>query len=339
MYDKFDFELINIDREKNEYRCIDIKDKSEDIKDYFLNIRKSIIEERESRVFKTRSETSEVFTAIKKILLNTKDLRTQAVIISKRLLTIENQTQERYKQFADIKKGSLFICKFSLETITNIILVKIEHTPFIDENDLKKHIGLPYKNEILKSCLFQFDDENSIMSIIAHDSNGDISDYWWNKFLELEKVSSDEQNTILAFETIDNILVKYVKSESPPDYSLLRNNLIGYFRKNSSFVMDEMIKYVVSDYHPYNKLINNADIKSKILESSKNKKIDFSFTIIPEKIKAKIRTVVKINPDIEIRINSNVEKLKSVIRGEIGNDGKKYIKILADETAFERFNY
>jgi uncharacterized protein YfcZ (UPF0381/DUF406 family) len=339
MNNKFDFELINIDREKNEYRCIDIKDKSEDLKNYFLNIRESIIEERVSRVFRTRSETTEVFTAVKKITQNSKALNSQAVIIAKRLLNIENQTQERYKQIADIKNGSLFVCKFSLDTITNIILVKIEHTPFIDENDLKKHIGLPYKNEILKSCLFQFDDENVILSIIAHDSNGDISDYWWNKFLELEKVSSDEQNTILAFDTIDNVLVKNVKNKSPADYSLLRNTLIAYFRKNSSFVMDKMIKYVVDDYQPLNNTVNIAEIKSKIKEASNNKKLDTSFTIIPEKIKAKIRTVVKINNNIEIRINNDVEKFRSVICSEIGNDGKKYIKILADDTAFERFNY
>jgi hypothetical protein len=54
----FNFELINIDREKNEYRRIDIKNKSEDLKNYFLKIRDAILDEKESRVFKIASDTA-----------------------------------------------------------------------------------------------------------------------------------------------------------------------------------------------------------------------------------------------------------------------------------------
>jgi hypothetical protein len=335
----FDCELISIDRENNTYNRMPLQEKSDDLEKYFFEIRDSIIEERENRVFRITSETTQVFTAIRTILLDSKTIQPQSEIIAKRLLRIENETQERYKQLPDIQRGSLFICKFPAETITNILLVKIEHSSIFDETDLAKHSGLPIKKEILKSCLFQFDEDNTIITIMAHDSHGDVSVYWWSQFLELEKVSNDEQNTVIAFDSIDSILNRNIKNKAPSDYSLLRNNLIGYFQTKSSFMLQDMIEHVIGNYKPINENINIDEIKNKILELPKKKKFDTSFTIISAKISAKIKNSVKINDMVELRINKFVDDLQSIIHSEIGTDGKKYIKIIADDDAYSRFNY
>jgi hypothetical protein len=335
----FDCELINIDRENNNYSHIPLSGETDDLKNYILGIRDSIIEEKESRVFKITSETTQVFTAVKAVLLDSSVIQTQSGIIAKRLLRIENETRDRYKQLPDIQKGSLLVCKFPSEVIMNILLIKIEHSSFIDEADLTKHNGLPLKKEILKSCLFQFDEDANIISIIAHDSNGDISVYWWNNFLELEKVSNDIQNTVVAFDSIENVLRKNIKDKAPSDYSLLRNNLIGYFRTKTSFKLHELVEYVIGNYTPINDGINLEDIKEKILSLPTKKKFDATFTLMPKEIKAKMRNAVKINEMVELRINSYIDNFKTIIRSEMGIDGKKYIKIVADDDAYSKFDY
>jgi hypothetical protein len=334
----FDCELIRIDREKNSCTRVQLQEKSDDLEKYILGIRDSITEERENRVFKIASETTQVFAAIKTILLDSKTIQIQSEIIANRLLRIENETRNRYKQLPDIQRGSLLVCIFPSEVVMNILLIKIEHSSFIDENDLTKHNGLPIKKEILKSCLFQFDEDDNIITIIAHDSHGDISAYWWNNFLELEKVSSDEQNTAVAFDSIETVLIKNVKNNAPSDYSLLRNNLIGYFRTKTSFQLPELVEYVIGDYEPIND-INLQSIKDKILNLPYKKKFDTAFTIMPGAINAKMRHSVKINEMVELRINSYIDDFRSIIHSEMGTDGKKYIRIIANDDAYSRFDY
>jgi hypothetical protein len=337
--DKIIFELINIDRENKSYNRIDIKSVSVDLREYVLRLRQAILSEKESRIFDFTSNTTEVIVCLKKILVDDKNIKKQSEIIAKRLLVIENEIQVRYEQIVELKKGSLIVCKFLIDEIYNILLVKIEHTPFIDETDLKRHIGLPFKNEILKSCLFQYNDSNEITNITAHDSNGTIANYWWNRFLELKEVTSDERNTIVAFGGIDSVLNKNLKKQAPSDYTLLRNNLIGYFNTTSKFSIKKMLDYVIGDYEPINSSVNIAEIKDKIMELPQKMHFDTSFKIKPEKIKARSRNIIKINDKIELRIQNHVDDLRSVIHSEMGDDGKKYIKIAADDNAFDRFKY
>jgi hypothetical protein len=336
---KIIFELINIDRENKSYNRIDIKSVSVDLREYVLRLRETILDEKERRVFDFTSNTTEVIVCLKKILANDKNIKKQSEIIAKRLLVIENEIQSRYEQIVELKKGSLIICKFLIDEIYNILLVKIEHTPFIDETDLKRHIGLPFKNEILKSCLFQFDDSDEIINITAHDSNGTIANYWWNRFLELKEVTSDEKNTIVAFNGIDSVLNKDLKKLAPSDYTLLRNNLIGYFHTTPKFSIKKLLDYVIGDYEPINPGVNIAEIKDKIMELPKKIHFDTSFKIIPGKIKARSRNIIRINDRIELRIQNYVDDLRSVIYSEMGDDGKKYIKIAAEDSAFDRFKY
>jgi hypothetical protein len=336
---KIIFELINIDRENKSYNRIDIKSDSTDLREYVLRLREAILNEKESRLFDFTSNTTEVIVCLKKILANDKNIKKQSEIIAKRLLVIENEVQTRYEQIVELKKGSLIVCKFITDEIYNILLVKIEHTPFIDETDFKRHIGLPFKNEILKSCLFQFDDSNEITSITAHDSNGTIANYWWNRFLELKEVTSDERNTIVAFNGIDGVLNKNLKKQAPSDYTLLRNNLIGYFHTTPKFSVKKMLNYVIGDYEPISSSVNIVEIKDKIMELPKKMNFDASFNIISAKIKARSRNIIRINDKIELRIQNYVDNLRSVIYSEMGDDGKKYIKIVAEDSAFDRFKY
>jgi len=339
MQGKIGFELLNIDREANAYNRIVITDTSRDLEDYILRLRSSIIEEEETRIYNMRSETTEVVAAVLKILDSDKNLVEQSEVIARRLLKIEVETQDRYDHIAKIKKGSLFITKFILDDVTNILIVKIEHSPFIDEADLKKHIGLPFENEVLKSCLFQFDDEQELMSILAHDSNGIIAAYWWNTFLELEEISSDAQNTKTAFNSIDLYLSRKIRPTAPADYTLIRNNLIGFFRTKKKFGIKKMVESVIGEYKFSDADINADEIKGALLELPTKKHFDSSFSIVSEEINARIRKIIRINDSVDIRINDFTENMKSVIHSVKARDGKKYVQILADDDAYARFEY
>jgi hypothetical protein len=339
MENKSTFALINIDRENNKFNRIDIKNISSDLNEYILAIRKAILDEKESRMFNYTSNTTEVIVALKKIISNNNSITKQSEIIAQRLLKIEIETQTRYEQIADIKKGSLFICKFFIEDIPNILIVKIEHSPFIDEIDFKKHIGLPFKNEVLKSSLFQFNDTNEIINIMLHDSNGTIANYWWNSFLELKEISSDEQNTLKAFNTIEKVLNKNLKHQSPADYTLLRNNLIGYFKTKRKFSIKDAVNQIIGSYDPINPEIDISLIKTRVSELPKVKKFDSVFNITPNEIKARQKYIIKISDMVELHIRDHVQDLKSVIHSEIGSDGNKYVKILVGDDVFSLFKY
>jgi hypothetical protein len=339
MQGKIGFELLNIDRENESYNRIFISETSKDLEDYILQLRTSIIDEKETRMYNMRSETTEVVASVMKILEADKNLTPQSEVIAKRLLKIEVETQDRYDHIAKIKKGSLFITKFIIDGAINILIVKIEHSPFIDESDLKKHIGLPFENEVLKSCLFQFDEEQELISILAHDSNGIIATYWWNTFLELEEISSDVQNTKSAFNAIDSFLSRKIRPTAPSDYTLIRNNLIGYFRTTKKFGIKKMVETVIGDYELLDKDIDIDEIKKALIDLPVKRKFDSNFSIVSEEINARIRKTIKINESVDIRINDFTEDLKSVIHSVKAKDGKKYVQILADDDAYEKFKY
>ena len=329
--------LFAIDRAAGKIKKIDINDISQDMKEYIETQKKAIIEKSNSRHYRPSSNSTEVFSLLSKIIVS-EEIDKNSVKIANRLLRIELKTQDRYKM-TSVQSGSLLLIHFTEDSTESYIIIKVEHNSFLDETDFIKHIGLPLEKETLKSCLYQLNDDLEMIDVIAYDTNPTIADYWWNGFLELEPLKTDEENTKKAFAAIENVLGRSIKKTSPADYSLVRNNLIGYFKTTTSFSITEVTDYIMGDYTPINSEIDIEKIKEKINELPDKKGFDQRFEIKPKEIDARIRVKVQINEHVDLKIQNHIEDLKTIICSALGSDGKKYIKIRASDEAFNRFNY
>jgi 37-kD nucleoid-associated bacterial protein len=326
-----------------ENKCIITKEKGEtDLDEYIHSVVTNVLETPDNRHFNFVSETTEVRALIDEIMRNKDNVdkfNEATKGIADRLLREELVAQERYQKITEIKKGSLIQSLIEYNDYHYILIAKVEHESFLNTEDLIKQIGLPFEKKTLKTCLIKIN-EDDIGDVIVTDTNAKISTYWVKSFLELKELNSDEHNTQMAFNAVDQLLTRNVKKISPPDYTVLRNTLIGYFRSQQNFSMDSMISMVFGEYVPENESIDIEKLKQAVRKLPEQKKFDTHFEIKDKVITAKIKRVVKLSDKIELQLNDHIEQLKNVIKSKVAPNGDKYIEIkIENEEAFDMFRF
>lgn len=161
--------------------------------------------------------------------------------------------------------------------------------------------------------------------------------YWADSFLELDALTTDEENTKKAFQSIDKTLTKKIKYKSGIDYSIIRNNFVGYLRKPESIDYDSMIDHILEDYEAVN--LDEHELKD-LISSLKllpdQKKFDRQFNSVPSQIRTRIRKVYKVNAGIEMRIQGHINDFDRTIVAGYDERGSRYIRIQTDDD--ETFN-
>jgi len=334
--------LLKYDIKFRTLHHIDINDKThfpklitnvgEDLDTYITDLIGIILEKNDDREYEPANEDAGFIIDICNILKlnNARKVEQNAQLISNKLLKIEKETQEKYKQITDIQKGTLIQSLIQIDHKILYLISKIEHSAFIDESDFKKHIGLPYEKRILKTCLIEFSKDLEITKIYVFDTNSITSNYWWNSFLELKMLTSDESNTRKAFESIENCLSRQLKTDFPKENILFRNNLIGYFKTNSQFRLSTLITSIIGDYQTDSKGLDIDKLKTLITKLPEKNKFDRSFNIIASSIRAKTK-VIRVNEGIELNLKDYVTDLKSLIKSYEEENGDKYLLIKTDD--------
>ncbi|WP_342026034.1 hypothetical protein AADC60_08085 [Cytobacillus pseudoceanisediminis] len=314
-----------------------------DLNEYIHDLVKTIITTPDNRYFKFKSDTTEIKNQVDKLFANqqSKEIFEEAsLVIAQRLLRTEISTQQRYQHLTDIQKGSLIESFLEFEGDKYFLITKVEHERFLNTEDLVRQIGLPYEKRTLKTCLIRLALDGSVSDVIVTDSNNKISVYWYDEFIELDELNSNETNTKKAFYSIDNELNKIIKKKSPSDYTVLRNNLIGYFRSQTNFAFENMIQTVFGEYQPDNPEINMDNVKQVVRQLPEKKGFDTRFEVIEKEINARIRKVVRISDKIELKLNDHIEQLRSTIKSETRPNGDKVIVIKTEnEEAFNLFKF
>lgn len=316
-----------------------------DLNDYLRGLMLKILKMPNSKHFKPSSDSTEVVSLITDFM-NRKDevsFDDVSLRVSERLLRVETKTQRRYKGITEMKRGSLIQSVFpSTQDITNFYLIaKVEHESFLNEKDLSKQNGMSYEQKILKTCLIELDDDNNIIDIIVTDSNSTISDYWYDGFLDLIELNTNQYNTKSAFYSIEQLLTRKLKKQAPSDFIELRNNLISYFRTHKDYLHEEMLNNVFGDYRP-NILPEDSfqQLKEAVNKLPSNKSFDTHFSIDVKEVKARMKMKISLNNQIELKITDDIEELKSVIHSDYGPDGTRNIIIKTDnEEAFNLFYF
>lgn len=318
-----------------------------DLDEYIVELLDTIVDLPDSRYFGFESENTEVRVLLDKIITEKNENPDEPNCIpisndiANRLLRKEKEAQEKYAHLTKLQKGSLIQSLVEYQGQLYFLISKVEHESFLNTEDLVRQIGLPYEKKALKTCLIKFTNDDDIESIIVSDTNVRISQYWVKDFLELKEKNSNERNTSTAFNSIDVILTRQIKSKSPSDYTMLRNNLIGYFKTQPEFAFEQMVSTIFGEYQPEKPdSVDMNKIKEAVYKLPEQVGFDKRFSIVSKEISARIKKVVKISDKIELNLKDHINQLKKVIKSEKRPDGERVIVIKTEnDEAYEMFKY
>ena len=173
--------------------------------DYVAELINHISNNNSVREYKTRSNSTEVIGNILGVCANINDddcVFSKMDVIARRLLLKETEAQSSIIHTNTIvQKGSLVQALLFDETSEKYIylLAKVEHTEWVDDSDFTFKTGFSKdKKKIWKSCLFDL--SNLVADTFCAKVYSDTkARYWYDGFLELDEMNSDEANTERAF--------------------------------------------------------------------------------------------------------------------------------------------
>lgn len=297
---------------------------------YIKLLIEEVIEGSGGRKFKIRSNETEVISIIRSSILSN-SFENLINGSANRLLLKEIDAQKEVERLnVDIQPGILVQAVIIEHNVRKFVICKAEDSEFIDRDDFEIARGFPTKRKIFKSFLGVFDENDDISHILVTDSHNKIARYWWDGYLELDRYWDDAYNTSTAFEAIDLKILKPLKRESLSEYYNLRNSTIRYFRSDNSFVLESYLENAIGNYRPVSSAINVTDLKDKIRALPQKHSFDKSFDLVPQEIRAKIKTTVALTESIDLVIKEDID-IDSTIRAERGPDNQKYLMIRTDK--------
>lgn len=327
---------VNIQNDFVEKRDIS----QQDAVTYNATLIEEILGNRNRQLYKIRDKRTHVVSIVLNAVKNRGLSAEEAESIAQRLLDKERERQEEVERLnVQIKQGSLLLSLVRRKNDFLFAIVKVESNDFLDEEETKKRTGLPYQNKSFKQCLFQIDGNTlEITDAFLYDRNGAIADYWSSEFLELDVLTTDEVNTLDTFGIITNILKRKVERVSPADYTLFRNQTLGYYQTSELFNLDDFYEHVFGAYSSENKDIDIPSIKNEIGVKIENAARDTSFRIEKSVIKArKLKETRQANPTVAVTVDGYDDEIKANIRSQVLN-GEKYILVRAtDEKTYQSF--
>lgn len=331
-----------IDYENN---AVYVRDTPQTFSDYVRQLITFINGNTSVREYRTRSSNTEVISCVLDIIKNQidTDYVTEKIdSIANRLLLKEREAQTSVVHMnTNVQKGSLI--QALLYDADNdkhtFLLAKVEHTDFVDDSDFSFKSGFSKDmKKLWKSCIIEIDDLNAT-SYSAKVYSNTIAKYWYDNFLELDQVVSDEVNTDKAFRSIDSALNRNVKNIAPRDHTILRNSLIAYFKSNEYIDFDTMIQNTLENYHPVELEQEKMDkLIEKVKELPSKHNFEKQFNTVPTVINARIRKVYDVCQGVQLKITDAIDDFDDTIKAYRDDDGNRYIRIKTDnDLTFKRF--
>ncbi|RJS60095.1 hypothetical protein [Bacillus sp. PK3_68] len=328
------FTVHKIDDENNTISQVNIETK--DFKAFVSKLLVQSTTATNKRSFKFARESSEFAQIISSLISNSDQhdfefiFETKTRELSEKLLDVQKKSAKKHSGINRPKKGSLVVACLKEENKIDFLISKIDQAIFLNLEDSLYKNGLPEEKATQKSCSISYQlvgDEYQLVDIIVSDTQAKIASFWCEDFLELKELKTNEKNTRNAFNAIDNVLTTYVKKKSLHDYTELRNSLVGYFRKRTSFKFDDMIEYVVGEYIPENEKISIPDLKNRLNSLPEKKDFDTAFDIVVDEVKARFKRSYKVSDKIELRTSDYIEDLKNTIVAKEDEYGERVLVI------------
>ena len=324
--------LIKIDHDNN---CVAVEniEQQDTIRDYVMSMIELISENPGDRTYHFKDEEITMKTHLNNIVLNN-NRDEQSIAIANRLLSKENQAQERYSRITEIQKGILLIgfCKMT-EIEYKLVICKADYTEFIEEATGQKKNGLPTKKKIFKSFCGNVTMNagvHTFSKLVTYDVNSNQAKYWYSDFLDLEVCLDDTENTKKAFSFICSKILDPLRKEHPHEHLLLWNMTVGYMKSEGEFSIEHYADNILGSYQPDDGLDMGPLVrKAKELPS----KFDFDnrFNKVPKAITSRFKKEYKLTEDIILTLTNHIQNLGSTIKAYQDQEDNKYIMIKSED--------
>ena len=324
--------LIKIDHDNN---CVEVEniDEQENVRDYVMAIIEQISENAGDREYRFNAEEITMKTHLDNLVLN-KNRDEQSITIANRLLSKENQAQERYSRITEIQKGILLIgfCKMT-DIEYKVVICKADYTEFIEEATGQKRNGLPTKKKIFKSFCGNVTMNAGVHTfgkLVTYDVNSNQAKYWYSDFLDLEVCLDDTENTKKAFNYIIARIIDPLQKEHPHEHLRLWNMTVGYMRSDGEFSIDHYADNILGTYRPEDGL-DMAPLVRKAKELPSKYGFDNRFNKVPNAIKSRFKQEYKLTDDIKLTLTNHIQNLGNTIKAYKDPEDNKYIMIKSEE--------
>ncbi len=271
---------------------------------------------------------NEVYNYTSKLFKNEDEFLEQSVNIAKHLYGVSTHP--------NIKKGELYIsyikeCVIDGKSTDVIGIFKSETKDFyLDIIDKHNKFDITCKkgintNKLDKGCLICDMGTRYPQKVFIVDSNRNDAYYWKKLFLNADEVTDEYSNTSTILKTCKQFVKKACHDIEPTDKIELLNNSIQYFETHDSFEIEDFTSTVFKDD------IASSNFKKYIQEVVPEKSFENPFDISPKAvttIKKNIKNCIKLDSNIEIRINTQTQAMERMV--EKGYDNEKqmsYYKI------------
>lgn len=313
--------------EKPEYQNI------ENFKKYIQGMLEQISTKEPDRLYNFKSDYTEVKTLLNKILIQN-EYENSCFGIANRLLSKEIEAQDdlnRKKLGKEILKGMLIISLVKMtDEARKIIILKVDYDEFLSEMTGDIVTGLSIRKKVYKSFIGELNNSHDLLKLSIYDTNSPVSVYWWNKFLELEVIITDEENTKNAFNAIEKEILNPIKKKYKQDYLHLWNASVAYFRSTGEFNLTQYRDEIIGNYTPYDENLEISALKEKIDRLPSRNKFDLRFNKVPSEVQKRFKNVLQLTNEIKLTLLHDIPNIKKTFKAHEDVDGK-YLMIRSDE--------
>lgn len=325
--------LIKIDHENNSVSEENLAE-LENIKNYVMAIVKQITEHKGDRRFEFKKTEYTMKNLIDNVVKN-QDRDAQAVAMAKRLLKKENAKQKQIGTLSEIQKGVMLVafCKMTANEY-KVIICKADYSEYIEEISGEKKRGLDVRRKIFKSFAANVTLNAGAIDygeIVTYDVNTKRAVYWYDEFLDLVELLSNERNTELAWFAIKARVLVPIYKKYKKDYLVLRNASLRYMKSEGEFSMDDYADNILAPYQPIDPKLNMDELVTIAKGLPEKNGFDNIFAKVPAKITAKLsKDEIPLTPDIDLLIKNEIPKLEETIQPYESN-GVKYIMVQSED--------
>ncbi|KYP16167.1 nucleoid-associated protein [Flavihumibacter sp. CACIAM 22H1] len=320
--------VYKLNHESTKVEEIKLSEDKNDFNDYLDELINDVVFDERSKQFNFPEEETRIMTIIR----STRDRREDEQLkkIANKLLKAESLAQQKIEHLdREIQRGILLIASVISSDTSYFVICKAEHFDFISEVDKRRAQGLPIKKKIFKSFVAHLGKGGKLNRAMVGDSKPRISSYWWKDFLELIEVYTSEYNTERIWDVLDRKVFSPMKDRFKADRTYLRNATVHFFRKKDEFILTDYLSEVIDSYKPEDNDLDIKVISEKIKQLPEKESFDNRFEIAKDKLKKKVRTSIKLSPELRLEILNSTD-LRTLVKAEIIR-GVKTILIRSDE--------
>tara|TARA_R110002051_G_scaffold295992_1_gene361954 strand:+ start:2328 stop:3347 length:1020 start_codon:yes stop_codon:yes gene_type:complete len=320
--------LHHIDVKSNVVTPIEIPEDFENLNTYVESLVADILDNPNRRFYNWKEGDTQVKNSLSFLKDDVGDTESQVLNNARRLLEKEVRAQDAMNRLEiEIQRGSLLHLAIKSEGTHKTIICKVEHDEVVSEVDFALIRGLNTRKKLFKALLVYYNADGEITHNYVHDKKP--TKYWWDDFLELDPIITDEDNTEKSLNEIDKCLTRYRKKYYV-DYLILRNSFLGHFRNKATFNFSDLVDDIFKDYTPLNENFPTEKLLAAINKLPEKKIFDTSFPIVKSKINKRKKTSIRLASNLFLNIDDFVENLKNLIELE-KEGGNKYVKIKSED--------